>query len=146
LSALRLELSPSPRLALLMVALHGAAGAAALAVVGGIAGGCLGVALLALGASAAWRHALHRGPTALRTLELEGTGVVLTLANGRQLAGELAGPRFVSRFAVAMSVRRSAARTIFVTPDMLDHESFRALRLWALWGKVPGVAAGQLQG
>jgi hypothetical protein len=26
---------------------------------------------------------------------------------------------------------------------MLDGKSFRALRLWALWGKVPGVASGQ---
>jgi hypothetical protein len=146
LSALRLQLSPSPRLALLMVALHGAAGAAAFAVVGGVAGASLGVAIAALGVNAAWRHALHRGAAALHTLDFEGEGVFLTVVVGRGLAGELAGPRFISRFAVALSMRRSAGRTVFVTPDMLDRRSFRALRLWALWGKVPGVAARQLQG
>jgi len=144
LSALRLRLSPSPRFAAAIVALHGAAGAAALAVAGGIAGAALGTAIAALGAAAAWRQALLRGPGAVLALELEGNGATLALGDGRRLSGELAARRYVGRFAVALTVRRPARRTIFVTPGMLDAKSFRALRLWALWGKLPAVAAPQL--
>jgi hypothetical protein len=79
----------------------------------------------------------------VRIVELEGTGATLVLGNGQRLTGALAEQRYVNRFAVALSLRAPAGRTIFVTPDMLDGKSFRALRLWALWGKVPGVASGQ---
>jgi len=144
LSALRLELSPSPRFAALIVCLHCAAGAAALAVVGGLAGTLLCAALTALGAAAAWSRALHRAPASVRVIELQDKGAAVTLADGRRLTGELGEQRFVSRFAVALPVRRPFGRTIFVTPDMLDVKSFRALRLWALWGKLPGVATKQL--
>jgi hypothetical protein len=145
LSALRLELSPSPRLALLILALHCGAGAAALAVAGGIPGAALCVALVALGAAAAWSRALHLSPASVRVVELEGSRASLTLGNGRLLSGELAERRYVSRLAVALPLRRPVGRTIFVTADMLDVKSFRALRLWALWGKLPTVASRQLQ-
>jgi hypothetical protein len=42
---------------------------------------------------------------------------------------------------VALPVRRPVRRTILVTRDMLDAGSFRALRVWALWGKLPGASA-----
>ena len=35
-------------------------------------------------------------------------------------------------------------RRWLVSADMLDPDSFRTLRVWALWGKVPGVAGKQL--
>ena len=35
-------------------------------------------------------------------------------------------------------------RTVLITRDMLGAEEFRRLRLWALWGKLPGVAPEQL--
>jgi hypothetical protein len=41
-------------------------------------------------------------------------------------------------------VRRPARRTILVTRDMLEAEEFRRLRLFALWGRLPKVAAKQL--
>ena len=143
MSVLRLELSPSPRFAALIVCLHCAAAAAALATVGGLAGIALCAALVGLGAAAAWSRALHRAPASVRALELQGDVAVLTLADGRHQTGQL-GARFVSRFAVALPLRGLLGRTIFVTPDMLDVKSFRALRLWALWGKLPGVATKQL--
>jgi hypothetical protein len=145
LSALRLELSPSPRLAALIVALHLAAGAAAFAVVPGAAGAALWAAFAALGAAAARSRALHRAPRSVRMVELAGEGAFLTLANGTRLSGELGAPHHVSRFAVALPVRPPAGRTLFVTPDMLDATSYRALRLWALWGKLPAVAEQQLR-
>jgi hypothetical protein len=57
---------------------------------------------------------------------------------------ELAERRHVSRFLVTLSLRRPARRTILVTRDMLEAEEFRRLRLFALWGRLPKVAAKQL--
>ena len=145
MSALRLELSPSPRFAALIVVLHLAAGAAAFAVLGGAAGAALWAAFAALGAAAARSRALLRSPGSVRVVELAGEGASLTLADGRRLSGELGASRYVSRLVVTLSVRRPAGRTLFVTPDMLDPASYRALRLWALWGKLPTVAEQQLR-
>jgi len=35
-------------------------------------------------------------------------------------------------------------RTLLVTADMLGAQEFRRLRIWALWNRLPGVAAKQL--
>ena len=56
------------------------------------------------------------------------------------------GPRTVSRFLVALPLAGAARRSMLVTADMLDPEGFRLLRLWALWGRLPGVASAQLPG
>ena len=143
MSPLRLELSPSPRLAAAIVALHAAAGLCVVAVLPGAAGGLLAAALLALGAAAAWARALLGSSAAVRGIELDGPGIALELASGERVVAELAERRYVTRFVVALPVRRPR-RTLLVTRDMLAPDSFRALRLWALWGKVPGVAAKQL--
>jgi hypothetical protein len=45
---------------------------------------------------------------------------------------------------VTLSLRRPARRTLLVTRDMLHADSFRRLRVWALWGRLPAVAAKQL--
>jgi hypothetical protein len=45
---------------------------------------------------------------------------------------------------VNIPVVRPVRRTILVFRDMLGEDSFRCLRIWALWGKVPGVAGKQL--
>ena len=144
MSALRLGLSPSPRLAAAIVVLHAAAGLCVVAVLPGAAGGLLAAALLALGAAAAWSRALLGSAASVRGIELEGPGIALELASGERIVAELAERRYVTRFVVALPVRRPSRRTILVTRDMLAADSFRALRLWALWGKVPGVAAKQL--
>ena len=143
-ASLRLELSPSPRLALAILALHGAAAAAASVALPGMAGGLLAAALLALGAASAWSRALLRSSASVRAIELEGASVRLELSGGRRFAAELAERRYVSRLMVTLPVRRPARRTILVTRDMLRDDAFRALRIWALWGKLPGVAAKQL--
>ncbi len=124
MSGLRLELSPSPGLAALILALHGAAGLSVLAVLPGIAGTLLAAGLVALGAASAWSRALLRSAASVVGIEFEGPGIALS---------------YVTRFVVALPVRRPR-RTILVTRGMLAPGSFRALRLWALWGKIPGVA------
>jgi hypothetical protein len=140
LSALRLELSPSPVLAALI------GGAAALAVVPGPAGVLLGCALLALGSAAAWSRALLRAKNSVRTLELDGAVLTVGLASGARLPAEVGERRYVSRLLVTLPLRAEARRTLLVSRDMLGAGAFRALRLWALWGKLPAVAAKQLPG
>jgi len=143
LSPLYLELSPSPRLAAALVALHAAAGICAVAVLPGAAGALLAAALVGLGLTAAWSRALLRSPASVRGIELDGESIALKLASGDRFVAELARRRYVTRFVVALPVRRPR-RTVLITRDMLAPDSFRALRLWALWGKLAGVAAKQL--
>ena len=67
------------------------------------------------------------------------TGHLLGAAGGVEAAER----RYVSRLAVSIPLRRPR-RTIFVTAGMLPAQEFRQLRIWALWGRLPGVAAAQL--
>jgi len=124
-----------------------AAGAACIVIaVPALAGAVLGGLLLALGAVAARDRALLRGARALRAIEVGEPGVaVLVLADGSRVAAMLTGRRRVNRYWLSLPVRAPARRTLFVTAGMLGPSRFRALRLWALWGRVPGVASGQLQ-
>jgi hypothetical protein len=143
LSGLRLELSPSRGLASLITALHAAAALSILMVLPGVAGAVLAAALVALGLSAAWSRALLRSSGSVRGIDLNGSEIALNLASGARIVAKVGERRYVTRFVVALPLRRPR-RTILVTRDMLAPDSFRSLRLWALWGKLPGVAAKQL--
>ena len=68
----------------------------------------------------------------------------MLLASGERFRAEVAERRYVSRFMVSILLRRPVRRTILVTRDMLACDLFRRLRIWAVWGKLPGVAAKQL--
>lgn len=113
----------------------------------------LGTLLLVLGTAAAWSRALLGAAGSVRALEVSGSDMVLVLKDGRRVAADPAGRRYVSRFMVTLPARRPLRRTVLVTSDMLTRAEFRRLRLWALWGKVPSrpsppqpsrVAAAQL--
>jgi hypothetical protein len=52
----------------------------------------------------------------------------------------------VNRFVVTLPLDGRDRRSLLVARDMLDPAGFRLLRLWALWGRVPGVASAQLPG
>ena len=138
---LRLTLSPSPRLALAIVSLH-AAGAACVLLVMGVSGAVLALALLSLGAAAAWSRALLRSGSSVRALELAGPALTIALANGDRVAARVGERRYVSRLAVTLPLRQPW-RTILVSADMMPADDFRRLRIWALWGRLPGVAAAQ---
>jgi uncharacterized membrane protein len=141
---LSLKLSPARGFAAIIVALHAAAAACVAAVLPGIAGGLVAVLLLALGLFTALDRALLRHPHSVRSLLIEGPdALVLVAANGRRSDVLVGARRHVTRLAVIVPVRHTMRRTIVVTRDMLDVESFRKLRLWTLWGRVPG-AAGEL--
>ena len=144
MSGARLELSRSWSFACAIVALHAAAAACVWLVLPGIAGVSLAVALLALGLAAAWARALHGSAASVRALELAEREICVELKDRSRFTAELAPRPHVDRWMVALSLARPVRRTILVTRDMLDAEEFRRLRLWALWGRLPGVAGKQL--
>jgi hypothetical protein len=143
---LPLDLRPSWRLALLIAGLHGLAGACVALARPDPIGATLAALLAALGAAAAWDRALLRGRRSPRSLRVPGDGSLqVELADGaRYPVGT--GARTVTRMLVALPLASPLRRSILVTADMLDAESFRLLRLWALWGKLPGVASAPLPG
>jgi hypothetical protein len=139
----RFTLVPSPLLALAIVLLHAVAAGCLLVVLPGFAGAALALAFFLLGLAAAWSRALLRSPSSVRAIEISGESLVLELHDGGKMPAEASERRFVSRFVVTLPLRRPR-RTILVTADMLPAGEFRRLRIWALWGKLPGVAAAQL--
>ena len=141
MSALRLDLKPSPFLAGAIVAAHAAAAGAALAVLPSWHGAALAALLLALGGASAWSRALLASRAAVRGLEFDGQDFTLLLRSGERVPALASGRRYAGRFLVIVPLLRPRRGTILVTPGMLDRESFRRLRVWALWGKVPGSAA-----
>ncbi|HEY2336573.1 MAG TPA: protein YgfX [Burkholderiales bacterium] len=136
-----LRFSASPALAAAILAAHACAAAAAALTLPGPAGWALAVALAALGGAATWGHALLRSPRSARGLRIEGERAALELANGESVAAQPGG--HVNRFLVTLALG-AASRRVLIAADMLDAESFRALRVWALWRRLPGVAAKQL--
>jgi hypothetical protein len=114
-----------------------------LAVMPGLTGALLALALFLLGLAAAWSRALLRSPSSPGALEISGESLAIELAGGERLEAEVGPRRYVSRLAVSLPLRRPK-RTILVTADMLPAAEFRRLRIWALWGRLPGVAAAQL--
>ena len=141
---LRLELSPSGTFAAAILALHATAAACVVLVLRAAPGVALAGLLLALGAAAAWDRALLRGPSAPRAIEIHSSGqAFLLLGNGAALPIGPVGGFGVTRFLVALRTEAPTRRSALVARDMLGREPFRLLRLWARWGKLPGVAPGQ---
>ena len=145
-AGLRLDFRPSYSLAAAMMAAHGVAAFAVVRLMPGVAGLALGGALLALGLAAAWTRALLRGRTSVRafTLGRRGAEVAVQCGSAPEVLTRLAADRLVSRHLVILRFGSPLRRAVLVTPDMLDADDFRRLRIWALWGKLPGVAAEQL--
>ncbi len=141
---LRLELSPSVPLALLTVAVHGTAAACLLGVLPGWPGPAAGFLVAALGLAAAWDRALLRSPSAPRTLELRASGEgVCEPRTGPPAIMRRPGAGSVTRYWVALPLAAGNRRSLLVVRGMLEPDAFRQLRLWARWGRLPGVAPRQ---
>jgi Membrane-bound toxin component of toxin-antitoxin system len=139
---LRVNLSPSRGLAATIVAVHAGAGACSGLLLSGVAGICLAILLTGLGLAAAWDRALLRGTRSMRVLQVaDDDNLTLELANADVISIRVARRRYVGKLGVILPAAVSMRRTIVVARDMLDPEAFRALRLWALWGRLPGSAA-----
>ena len=143
----RLALSPSVGLAALVVGLHAAAAVAILTVLTGWPAFAGAVLFAGLGAAAAWDRALLASRRSPRAIEIRPSGEAFCLlADGRTAVVEAAGGNGVTRYWVSLRLRAPVGRSFLVAGGMLPAASFRLLRLWALWGKLPGVAPGQLSG
>ena len=141
----RLVLSPSAGLAALILALHAAAALAILTVLTGWPAVAAAFLTFALGLAAAWDRALLRSGRSLRAIEIRPSGeAICLLADGSTV--EAGAGSAVSRHWVALRLHVRWDRSFLVAGGMLPPESFRLLRLWALWGKLPGVAPRQLSG
>ena len=105
--------------------------------------------VLALGAVSAWDRALLRGPRSPRVIELPvpGAGVPtasVVLANGQTVALRAVRGIGVTRHWVALRPQAFSGGGVLVTAGMLAPAAHRVLRLWALWGRTPGVATARL--
>ena len=140
----RLALSPSGSFAALIVIVHAVAGLCFLTLLTGWGGAAIAALFSALGGAAAWDRALLRAARSPRAIEIRPSGEALCLfANGQSAAIEAPGGNGISRSWVALRLRSPLRRSLLVAADMLQPESFRLLRLWARWGKLPGVASRQ---
>jgi hypothetical protein len=141
------RLRPSRAYAAAILALHGAAAACVVLVLPGAAGTTIALLVAALGAATAWDRALLGTNGSPRAVEIARTGeAVLVLARGERVEIRRRGNPAANRWWVSLPVGARARRTLFVPAGMLGREDFRRLRLWALWGRAPEVAAGQLPG
>ncbi len=141
---LRLELSGSRTLALLIVAAHAAAAACFLTVLTGWPAVAAAFLIAVLGIAAAWDRALLRSAGSPRAIEiLPGGEAVCRFPGGTPAAVLRPGARSVNRFWVALPLAAGTRRSLLVTRGMLAPAAFRQLRLWALWGRLPGLAARQ---
>ena len=104
--------------------------------------------ILALGGVAAWERALLRTARSPRAIEIvasgTGLGAVLVLANGETVTIRALRGIGVTRHWVALSSGLLVGRSVLVTMGMLGPRAFRILRLWALWDRIPSMAAEQL--
>jgi hypothetical protein len=140
----RLELTPSKGYAALLVLAHALAAACLLAVLKAWPGAVAALLVAALGLAAAWDRALLGSAGSPRAIEIRATGEArCVLRNGNTGALQSLGGAGVNRYWVTLRMRSPMRRSLLVTAGMLGADSARLLRLWALWGRLPGVAPGQ---
>ena len=127
------------------MAVHATAAACFLATMTGLAGVALAVLILGLGAASARERALLRGSGSPRAVAIPASGAAMViLANGETVAVRALGGLGVTRYWVALGPVSPAGRAVLVTAGMLGPAEMRILRLWALWGRIPGVASRPL--
>jgi len=143
----RLALAPAPGFALLIVVAHAIAAACILTVsTGWLAAGAAAL-VLSLGVAAAWHRALLRGSRSARAIEIAPSGDASCLfADGSSCPIAARPGGGVNRHWVSLRLQSPWGRSLLVVAGMLPQDGFRMLRLWALWGRLPGVARRQLAG
>ena len=140
----RLELSSSGAFAGTVVAVHATAAACILTTMTGFPGMALALLILTLGCVSAWDRALLRGARSPRAIELLASGgAAVVLASGEAVAVRALRGIGVTRHWVALAPFSFAGSSVLVTAGMLGPSSARILRLWALWGRTPGVVSRQ---
>ena len=136
---LRLELKASPALTAAVVAVHGAAALGLLTVLTGWSGHVLAALVTALGVSSVWDRTLLRARGSPGAIEIHADGSAKCLfKNGEAYVLARRGGGSVTRFWVALDLAAPMRKSLFVPGDMLAPGPLRLLRLWALWGQLPG--------
>ena len=139
----RLDLSPSSAFAGVLFAVHAAAAGCILTTLTGFSGLLVAALALALGGTAAWDRALLRGRRSPRAIEIASSGEArVVLANGASVPVRAVGGIGVTRHWVALASGSLTHRSALVTTGMLGPAAARSLRLWSLWGRTRGAAAG----
>ncbi len=142
----RLALSPSPALAGLIVVLHGIAAGCLLTVMTGLLAVAAAMLVLALGVATACDRALLITSRSPRLIEIAPSGEAhCTFASGESAPVVARTARVLARHWVSLGLRAPWRRSLLIAAGMLTEDNFRLLRLWALWGRLPGVARQQLQ-
>jgi hypothetical protein len=130
----------------LIILVHGIAAACFLTVMTGWIAFAAAALVLVLGVAAAWDRALLGAARSPRAIEIHPSGEAFCLlADGKSLPIATSGSA-VTRFWVSLRLRSPWRRSLLLVEGMLLPEPFRLLRLWALWGRLPGVAPRQLAG
>jgi hypothetical protein len=136
---LRLVLNPSPGFAATILGVHALAAASLWISFPGRVAAVIALLVAVLGCVTAWDRALLRGRRSVRALEIGGPeDVLLEFSDGTRRAARSPRRRHVSRFGVGLRLVGLRRRSLFVWAGMLDPVAARRLRLWALWGRVPG--------
>jgi hypothetical protein len=95
-----------------------------------------------LGAATAWRLALLRSANSPAAIELGAqASIAIDTRQGTRIESVARTPRHVTRASVVLRTDSRQCRTLLLTAGMMGAEEFRRLRVWALWGGVPGAAA-----
>jgi toxin CptA len=138
----RIEITPSPTLAIALCAVHLAAGAAVWH--SALPLSLMSVSIGVIGAALGWSlhgRALLRLATAIVALEITAAGQISFLTRrGTWHACELLGTSYVSPRLTILNLRARGcrlARHVVLVPDSVDAQDFRRLRIWLRWAPRP---------
>ena len=126
------------------MAVHAAAAACILTTMTGFLGISLALLVFALGGISARERGLLRAAGSPRAIEIHPSGAAtVVLEGGERIAVRPVRGVGVTRHWVALAPASLTGRSVLVTAGMLGAANARQLRLWALWGRVTGVAPVQ---
>ncbi len=135
------ELQPSHQLAWLLAAVHcGALFMLGLLPLTWWVISIVSAAVLASAVLNISRHALLRGPSAVRTLRFsDRESLELRTGNGRWHDACLLGSSTVGPGLVVLNIRLNGGGTkhVVITTNGIDGDDFRRLRVWLRWGPRP---------
>lgn len=137
---LSLVIRPAPRLSLLLALLHGGAAACVVIVpLPGLLQVSLVVLLAAAASHAVWRHGLGRHPRAIRRLDLDAEGrVYLMDGSGQPQPARIQASSVVTPWLTVLDfATETGRRSLLLTPERVDAEAYRRLRVWLRWGWRP---------
>ena len=135
---LRVTLTPSPGLAMVLTVAHAAAGATLVPLdLPGWTKSALALAVAASFVHALLQHALLRSPRSLNATELRGEhDAAVQTRDGSWHEAHILGTTYVSPLLSVINLRvqgRMLAQHMLIVPDNADADYYRQLRVWLRW-------------